>query len=111
MLACLSQAIAQDIITFTNGEQEKVKILGINPTEITYKKFDYQAGPTYTVAKGDVFMIKYPNGTKDVFSSNNDSNLSLNKTKLSGNQRELKAGTSFQIELLQTLSSKVSTSG
>ena len=111
LISCLPKLDAQDIITFTNGDQVKAKILEIGTTEITYKKFDYQAGPTYTVSKSDVFMVKYPNGDKDMFSNTGNASLNLNKSTISSNQRELKAGTNFQIELLQTLSSKVSTTG
>ena len=34
---------------------------------IKYKKFDNPDGPVYTLKKSEVFMIKYPNGNKDVF--------------------------------------------
>lgn len=111
LIALTMQVNAQDIITFTNGEQIKAKILEITTTEIKYKKFDYQTGPTITVAKQDVFMVKYPNGDKDVFSSSSAVKLNGNSSQLAGNERELKAGTSFQIELLQTLSSKVISTG
>lgn len=110
-MACLSQAIAQDIITFTNGDQVKAKILEITTTEVKYKKFDYLTGPTITVAKQDIFMVKYPNGDKEVFSTSSNVKLNGSKASLSANEREIKAGTSFQIELLQTLSSKVITTG
>jgi len=56
-------------------------------------------------------MVKYPNGDKDMFSNTGNASLNLNKSTISSNQRELKAGTNFQIELIQTLSSKVSTTG
>jgi hypothetical protein len=36
-------------------------------SEIKYKKCGEQNGDTHTVKKSDVFMIKYANGTKDVF--------------------------------------------
>jgi len=57
-----------DIIILRNGNEIKAKITEIGINEIKYKKCDYTEGPTYTVQKSEVFMIKYPNGTKDVFS-------------------------------------------
>ncbi len=57
-----------DIIILRNGNEIKAKIIEIGITEIKYKKCDYADGPTYTALKSDVFMIKYANGSKDVFS-------------------------------------------
>jgi hypothetical protein len=34
---------------------------------VKYKKYENQAGPTYTLMKSDIFMIKYENGDKDMF--------------------------------------------
>lgn len=59
---------SQDNIIKKNGDEIKAKILEIGISEIKYKKFENQAGPSYTILKSDVFMIKYENGTKDVFS-------------------------------------------
>lgn len=58
---------AQDIIVKNNGEEIQAKVLNINETQINYIKWSNQNGPTYTIAKSDVFMIKYENGEKDVF--------------------------------------------
>jgi hypothetical protein len=58
-----------DQITFRNGDEAKVKVLEITTTEIKYKKCNMPDGPLYIVKKSDVFMIKYPNGTKEVFKS------------------------------------------
>jgi hypothetical protein len=60
-------AFSQDVITQKTGEDIQAKILEVNQTEIKYKKFDNQTGPTFTVLKSDVQMIRYENGTKDIF--------------------------------------------
>lgn len=60
-------ASAQDIITLKNGEEIKAKVSEVEINVIKYKKFDNQTGPVYTLEKADVFMIKYENGSKDVF--------------------------------------------
>jgi hypothetical protein len=67
LINMLNIALAQDIITLKNGDEINAKVTEIELNAIKYKKFDNQAGPTYTVSKADVFMIKYENGTKDIF--------------------------------------------
>ena len=66
---CLSAVSvnAQDIITKKNGDEIQAKITEVGQNEIKYKRFDNLDGPVYTIGKGDVFMVKYENGTKDVF--------------------------------------------
>ena len=60
--------LAQDVIVMRSGEEIQAKILEVNETEVKYKKFDYQDGPTFIVSKSKIFMIKYGDGSKDVFS-------------------------------------------
>ncbi len=59
--------LAQDIITLKDGTEITSKILEVAEDVVKYKKWDYQDGPTFTISKDKVFMIKYSNGTKDVF--------------------------------------------
>ena len=65
---------AQDVITLKSGDEIKAKVLDIDLTMIKYKKFDNQAGPSYTIEKNKVFMIRYENGTKDVFNDHPSGN-------------------------------------
>jgi len=58
---------AQDILIKRNGEELNVKVLEITLNEVKYKRFDYLEGPTISILKSDVFMIKYENGSKTVF--------------------------------------------
>lgn len=51
------------------GDVIRAKIMEVRQTEITYKKFDHQGGPTYVLNKADVVSILYENGTKDTFNS------------------------------------------
>lgn len=60
-------AFAQDVLIKRSGDELQVMVLKISTTEIEYKKWDNQEGPTYCVPKSEVFMIKYKNGDKDVF--------------------------------------------
>ncbi len=56
-------AFSQDVITLKNGQQINAKISDITQTEIKYKKFDYQDGPSFTINKNEVQSIRYANGT------------------------------------------------
>ena len=60
-------AMAQDVIVLKNGDEIKSLVQEIGTDYVKYKKFDNQTGPIYNLAKTEIFMIKYENGTKDVF--------------------------------------------
>ncbi|MEM0991448.1 MAG: hypothetical protein AAF806_13250 [Bacteroidota bacterium] len=62
-------APAQDLIIFSDGEEVEAKVVEIGVGEISYKKYTNLDGPIIKVAKEDIFMIKYENGSKDVFES------------------------------------------
>ena len=59
----------QDIIVKKNGDEINAKVEQVLDKEIMYRKFENLTGPIYSIAKADVFMIKYENGSKDVFES------------------------------------------
>lgn len=65
---------AQDVIVLKNGDEIKAKVLEIKQAEISYKNWTNIEGPTYTKSKADIFMIKYSNGSKDVFNNTNNTN-------------------------------------
>ena len=73
-LAGFLPVFSQDEITFRTGETLKAKILEIGLEEIIYKKTENLSGPSYTVKKDIVFMIKYENGTKDVYGTDKSVN-------------------------------------
>lgn len=58
-----------DNIILKNGDEIRAKVLEIQNLKIEYKKCDNLEGPTYIIDKSKVFMIKYANGTKDVFNT------------------------------------------
>ena len=62
----LSVSECDELIT-QSGDLMMVKVLEIGASEIRYKKCEYLDGPAYVIEKNKVFMIIYPNGTKDVF--------------------------------------------
>ena len=63
LVCCSLGAYAQDIITLKDGKQIKAKISDITQSEIKYKNFDYQDGPSFTINKSEVASIQYANGT------------------------------------------------
>lgn len=60
---------SQDIITLKTGEDISSKIVEVGLTDIKYKKFDNVDGPSFTILKTEVLMIRYKNGTKDVYNT------------------------------------------
>jgi len=61
------RAVAQDVIVLKNGDEIKSIVQEVGVQYVKYKKFDNQTGPIYNVAISEIFMIKYTNGSKDVF--------------------------------------------
>lgn len=78
---------AQDIIVLRNADEIEAKVQTIGFNDITYKKWDFQDGPSYQVAQSDVLFIKYANGRKELFynrqesdnKSSNDEPIYVNK--------------------------------
>lgn len=65
---CISSTnYAQDIIVKMNGDEIDAKVIEVGRKEIRYKIFENESDTIDTAAKSDIFMIKYENGTKDVF--------------------------------------------
>jgi len=75
-----------DIIILKNGQEIKAKVLEVGTTEIKYKMCDNLNGPTFSKSKSDIFMIKYPNGTKTVISEIDNKSAS-NQTTISGDKK------------------------
>ena len=70
VLICISLSFltfAQDIITKRDGVDIEAKVLEISDENVKYKKFDYQDGPTYNVKTSEILIIRYENGSKDIF--------------------------------------------
>ena len=76
-------SFSQDIITTKTGEDILAKILEISMTEIKYKKYDNQDGPLFTLLKSDVLMIRYENGSKDIFTDDTKTEAVTPPAKLS----------------------------
>lgn len=64
---CHMATHSQDVIIKTNGEEIKAKVIEVQQTEVKYKQHDNLDGPLFSITKSEVFLIKYENGSKDVF--------------------------------------------
>ncbi len=77
---------SQDIITKKTGEDISAKITEVTQTEVKYKKFDNLEGPIFSILKSEVLMIRYANGTKDIFNEEiqqlNPNNIGLSNQNL-----------------------------
>jgi hypothetical protein len=62
-----SICFSQDIISVRDGDDILATITKVGPTEVEYKKFDNPDGPLYSILKSDILLIKYENGTHEVF--------------------------------------------
>jgi len=83
-------ANAQDIIIKENGDEIKAKVEEVGSIEIKYKKFGNETGPTYTILKSDIFMIKYADGSKDVFEQTTTKEKEVIKTSETNKPVEVK---------------------
>ncbi len=80
----LGQGLLHDIILLKDGEEISAKVLEVNEEAIKYKVYSNQDGPIYTKLKEDIFLIKYSNGDKEVFSIKSTSKPKAKKILLSG---------------------------
>jgi hypothetical protein len=58
-----------DTIVLRNGDIMEAKVVEIGQREIRYRKCGDSEGPVFVANITEVFMIKYPNGTRDYFTS------------------------------------------
>lgn len=78
-----------DIVVLRDGTEIKAKVIEINPSQIKYKKCSELNGPELTINKSKVSMVKYSNGTNEVFqlettiTSDNSSKIEKKVKKLS----------------------------
>lgn len=68
MLLGLFQTLpAQDRIVKLSGEEISARVLEITLHEIVYQHPDSLHGLTWRIPKAEVFMVRFENGTKEVF--------------------------------------------
>ena len=69
LLALATIGYSQDQLFKKDNSKIDVKILEINQTEIKYKLFTYQDGPTITASKKEIALIIYQNGVHEVITT------------------------------------------
>lgn len=67
LLLCSLASQAQDIITFTNGDEVRATVVEVNDLNLSYKLFAATDSTIHTTKVSSVFMIRYASGTKQVF--------------------------------------------
>lgn len=70
---------AQDTIVKYNGDKIFVKVSDISSSEIKYKRTDFPDGPSYSISKNDVQLIKYANGTREFFEKSTETQTPVKK--------------------------------
>ena len=82
-----ASAFAQDIITLKSGNDIRAVVQEIGVDDVKYKKFDNPNGPSYTLKKSEIFMIKYANGDKDLFTDNSLPSTTPNSSQQNDNNQ------------------------
>lgn len=62
---------AQDLIVKRDGSIIQAKVSEIGMSEVKYKKWSNQDGPSYIIPKNEVLAINYQNGEKETFEMTN----------------------------------------
>lgn len=75
LCVCFFSIQAQDLITTRDGKDINAKITEVGKNEIKYKLFENLEGPTYVIATSDLLMIRYENGSKEIFTQNEKTEL------------------------------------
>ena len=65
-LTAYNHLYAQDVIVKRDGSEIEAKVVEVGSSEVRYYKFG-TTSPVYSIKKNEVFMIRYENGSKDVF--------------------------------------------
>ena len=80
---------AQDIITTKKGEDIKAKVLEITIQEVKYKKVENPDSPIYTLLKSDILMIRYENGSKDIFNEDTKETAKVDRNQATSSKNRI----------------------
>ena len=70
LIVLISQlGMAQDIIIKKNTDEIECKVVEIEEGNLKYRKFSNLDGPIYNISTDDIFMVKFENGEKEVFTT------------------------------------------
>lgn len=82
----LHSAFAQDTIVKVNGDEIPARVLEITLNEILYHQPDSSQEVILRLPKAEVFMIRFENGTKEVFTENLPGNAAVAEEVLTADQ-------------------------
>jgi hypothetical protein len=86
MILLHQHVYAQDKIVKITGEEIPARVLEITLHEILFQHPDSLQGVTWRIPKTDVFMVKFENGTKEVFEQHLSDSLSSRAQGLTPDQ-------------------------
>ena len=86
--------INTDLVVLNNGEVLKCIVSEIEETNIKYKRFDNLSGPNYSMSKSQIHLIKYKNGTKDIFQTSISDGIVINQTKTTPSEEKVNSNKS-----------------
>ena len=66
-----TNAIAQDVIVMKNGSNIRAIVEEIGINDVKYRKFESPLGPYYILRQSDIRMIRFEDGSREVFSTDN----------------------------------------
>lgn len=84
------------------GDEIPARVEEVGQTEIKYKKFSNLTGPTYSVSKAEVFMIRYENGQRDVFEESKPTNTQSTQSPVRTQETRSASFTSSDISRART---------
>jgi hypothetical protein len=84
-------SFAQDVITTKKGEDINAKILEVSLSSIKYKKLDNLNGPIYNILITDILLVRYQNGTKDLFGNLKESKPIITNESQNGSKEVLRS--------------------
>ena len=87
---------AQDIIVTAKAERIEALITEVSPTEIRYKKWSFQDGPTFVIGVSDLSAIIFKNGEVQVFNKKETAQTAQTTTQQMPTVRSTPATTTTQ---------------
>jgi hypothetical protein len=70
LILFIQNAFAQDVIVKLNGDEIPARVKEITLQNIYYQHPDSVKGLVHSITRADIFMVKFANGTKEVFEEN-----------------------------------------
>lgn len=74
-----SDLLAQDIITMNDGTEIQAKVTEVGVQEVKYTRYNTTT-PVYSILRTDIFMIKFEDGSKELFNEENQQK-KINRTQ------------------------------